>query len=109
MVFFNGQHCVLLPFRSKNDLWFRFKVIFMGCFWQIILSGLVDTWPARHAWSIDNLSQKYGDTAFRISQRSTKKISMKFKDYAAYMELQHDEDPLYIFDDKVVQGDDNNI
>ncbi|CAK9313061.1 unnamed protein product [Citrullus colocynthis] len=66
----------------------------------IILSGLVNTWPARRTWSIDHLSQKYGDIAFKISQRSAKKISMKFKDYAAYMQLQHDEDPLYIFDDK---------
>lgn len=26
---------------------------------------------------------------------------MKLKDYVSYIELQHDEDPLYIFDDKV--------
>lgn len=26
---------------------------------------------------------------------------MKFKDYVAYMNVQHDEDPLYIFDYKV--------
>lgn len=86
-----------------TNMWF-------GSIWavlcQIIFSGLVDTWPARSTWSIDYLSQKYGDTAFRISQRSTRKISMKFKDYASYMQFQHDEDPLYIFDDKVVLKDD---
>lgn len=27
---------------------------------------------------------------------------MKFKDYVSYMKVQHDEDPLYIFDDKVI-------
>uniref|UniRef100_A0A2P2JLR5 F-box protein At1g78280 n=1 Tax=Rhizophora mucronata TaxID=61149 RepID=A0A2P2JLR5_RHIMU len=66
----------------------------------VLLTGLADTWPARRTWTIDQLSIKYGDTAFRISQRSPKKISMKFRDYVSYMNLQHDEDPLYIFDDK---------
>ena len=90
-----------------TSIWFRSISWAILC--QIILSGLVDSWPARRTWSLDHLSQKYGDTAFKISQRSAKKISMKFKDYAEYMQLQHDEDPLYIFDDQVVQGDDNNI
>lgn len=44
----------------------------------------------------------YGDTAFKISQRSSRKITMKFKDYVSYIKVQHDEDPLYIFDDKVI-------
>jgi hypothetical protein len=69
--------------------------------YQVLLAGLADTWPARNTWTIDQLSLKYGDIAFRISQRSCKKISMKIKDYVSYMYLQHDEDPLYIFDDKV--------
>ena len=43
----------------------------------------------------------YGDTPFKISQRSSRKIKMKFKDYVSYMKIQHDEDPLYIFDEKV--------
>lgn len=43
----------------------------------------------------------FGEVPFRISQRSPQKITMKLKDYVSYMELQHDEDPLYIFDDKV--------
>ncbi|PKI75408.1 hypothetical protein CRG98_004197 [Punica granatum] len=38
--------------------------------------------------------------AFRISQKSAQKISMKLKDYVTYMNIQHDEDPLYIFEDK---------
>ncbi|XP_058786350.1 lysine-specific demethylase JMJ21-like isoform X2 [Vicia villosa] len=65
-----------------------------------MLNGLADTWPARHKWTIDQLLLNYGDVAFKISQRSSKKISMKFKDYVSYMKVQHDEDPLYIFDEK---------
>lgn len=68
---------------------------------QVLLTELVNAWPGRIKWTIDQLSSNYGDVAFRISQRSSKKITMKFRDYASYMEVQHDEDPLYIFDDKV--------
>ncbi|XP_052202408.1 lysine-specific demethylase JMJ21 [Diospyros lotus] len=66
----------------------------------VLLSGLADTWPATHKWKIDQLLLNYGDTYFKISQSSARKISMKFKDYVSYMEIQHDEDPLYIFDEK---------
>ncbi|KAK6277496.1 F-box domain - like 10 [Theobroma cacao] len=66
----------------------------------VLLTGLADTWPARNTWTIDQLLLKYGDTAFKISQRTPGKVSMKFKDYVSYMKVQHDEDPLYIFDDK---------
>ncbi|KAL3014262.1 hypothetical protein AAZX31_06G097100 [Glycine max] len=65
-----------------------------------MLTGLADTWPARHKWTTDQLLLNYGDVAFKISQRSSRKISMKLKDYVSYMKVQHDEDPLYIFDEK---------
>ena len=66
-----------------------------------MLSGLADSWPASKTWTIDQLSEKYGEVPFRISQRSPNKISMKFKDYISYMKTQRDEDPLYVFDDSV--------
>lgn len=68
---------------------------------QVLLTELAEAWPARSTWTTEPLLQNYGDTIFRISQRSPKKILMKFKDYVSYMKCQHDEDPLYIFDDKV--------
>lgn len=71
-------------------------------FTQVLLNGLADTWPARKLWTIEQLLLNHGDTTFRISQRSSGKILMNLKDYASYMSSQHDEDPLYIFDDKVV-------
>lgn len=67
-----------------------------------MLTGLAETWPARRTWTTEQLLVNYGDTTFRISQKSARKISMKFKDYVSYMKLQHDEEPLYIFDDKVL-------
>ncbi|KAG6705463.1 hypothetical protein I3842_07G180400 [Carya illinoinensis] len=66
----------------------------------VLLTGLADSWPARLTWTTDQFLLNYGDTAFRISQKSSQKILIKFKDYVSYMKLQHDEDPIYIFDDK---------
>ncbi|GMJ02494.1 hypothetical protein like AT1G78280 [Hibiscus trionum] len=66
----------------------------------VLLAGLAECWPARNNWTIDKLLLKYGDTVFKISKRTPGKISMKFKDYVSYVKEQHDEDPLYIFDEK---------
>ncbi|XP_020257462.1 F-box protein At1g78280 isoform X2 [Asparagus officinalis] len=66
----------------------------------VLLTELAEAWPARNKWTKDQLLLNHGEVAFRLSQRSSKKITMKLKDYFSYMELQHDEDPLYIFDDK---------
>ncbi|ERN14745.1 F-box protein At1g78280 [Amborella trichopoda] len=69
----------------------------------VLLTELVNNWPAKSKWTTDYLLQNYGETSFRLSQRSAKKIVMKFKDYISYMKSQHDEDPLYIFDEKFVE------
>ncbi|XP_010273004.1 PREDICTED: F-box protein At1g78280 [Nelumbo nucifera] len=66
----------------------------------VLLTELAETWPARSMWSAEHLLLNYGEIAFKISQRSSRKITMKFKDYVSYMNFQHDEDPLYIFDDR---------
>nr|CAB3500614.1 unnamed protein product [Digitaria exilis] len=66
----------------------------------VLLTKLAETWPARTKWTLQQLTKDFGEVPFRISQRSPQKITMKLKDYVSYMELQHDEDPLYIFDDK---------
>ncbi|XP_051118418.1 lysine-specific demethylase JMJ21 [Andrographis paniculata] len=66
----------------------------------VMIDGLADNWSARKSWTCEEFLLKYADTKFGISQRSSKKINMKFKDYNSYIQLQRDEDPLYIFDDK---------
>ncbi|XP_073140432.1 lysine-specific demethylase JMJ21 isoform X2 [Henckelia pumila] len=66
----------------------------------VLINGLADNWPARKSWTSELLLLRHPDTKFKISQRSSKKITMKFKDYISYMNVQHDEDPLYIFDEK---------
>ncbi|XP_075082440.1 lysine-specific demethylase JMJ21 isoform X1 [Nicotiana tabacum] len=66
----------------------------------VLIAGLADTWPASTTWTTEELLKKYEDTAFKLSQRSRHKIKIKLKEYVSYIKLQHDEDPLYIFDEK---------
>ncbi|XP_061353382.1 lysine-specific demethylase JMJ21 isoform X2 [Gastrolobium bilobum] len=100
-------HTTLDAFYADNGNVERIKDISLKDFYReydakkpVMLTGLADTWPARHKWTTDQLLLNYGDVAFKISQRSSRKISMKFKDYVSYVKVQHDEDPLYIFDEK---------
>lgn len=87
---------------KDNQNFGRFThVIYYWTLHKVLISGLADTWSATNSWTPDRLMIEYGDKVFRISQRSSKKANMKFKDYVSYSQIQHDEDPLYIFDDKV--------
>ncbi|KAH6816982.1 transferase [Perilla frutescens var. frutescens] len=85
--------------RKENISFEEFHTEY-DCQKPVLINGLADNWPARKSWTSEELLLKYSETKFRISQRSSKKIIMKFKDYVSYMKIQHDEDPLYIFDDK---------
>jgi hypothetical protein len=78
------------------------EVLLLMLRYQVLLTKLAETWPAKTKWTLQQLTKDFGEVPFRISQRSPQKITMKLKDYVSYMELQHDEDPLYIFDDKVL-------
>lgn len=90
---------VMMFFKKTNTLWSSTSLLLTLS--QVLIGGLADTWPARTTWTTEELLKNYGDTAFKLSQRSRHKIRMKLKDYVAYMKVQHDEDPLYIFDEKV--------
>ncbi|KAF3772971.1 F-box protein [Nymphaea thermarum] len=67
----------------------------------VLLTSLSESLPAINKWTVEQLAEDYGDASFRISQGSAKKIRTNFKDYATYLKAQHDEYPLYVFDDKV--------
>lgn len=64
----------------------------------VLFTTLANDWSAKHNWTVEKLLERYGDIAFRISQSHAKKVTMKLKNYVSYMTVQHDEDPLYIFD-----------
>ncbi|KAE9603865.1 putative transcription factor & chromatin remodeling &Metalloenzymes JmjC family [Lupinus albus] len=100
-------HTTLDAFYADNGNVERIKDISLKDFYDVydakkpvMLTGLADTWPARHKWTTEQLLLNYGDVAFKISQRSARKVSMKLEDYVSYTKVQNDEDPLYIFDEK---------
>ncbi|CAM6089280.1 unnamed protein product [Calypogeia fissa] len=64
----------------------------------VLLTDLLDDWPASKTWSLNQLIEKCGDAEFKATQPHGKAVPMKLKDFARYMDLQHDEEPLYIFD-----------
>lgn len=65
----------------------------------------MDDWPASKTWSLDQLIKKCGDAEFKVTQPHGNAVPMKVKDFAGYMDVQHDEEPLYIFDPQVRFGD----
>jgi hypothetical protein len=67
----------------------------------VLVTDLTKEWPAQKTWNLKQMVDKYGDVAFKVSQSHGKKVKMKLKDYASYMQSQNDEEPLYIFDSKV--------
>ncbi|CAK9268959.1 unnamed protein product [Sphagnum jensenii] len=66
----------------------------------VLVTDLTKEWPAQKTWNLKQMVGRYGDVAFKVSQSHGKKVKMKLKDYASYMQSQNDEEPLYIFDSK---------
>ncbi|CAK9871623.1 unnamed protein product [Sphagnum jensenii] len=66
----------------------------------VLVTDLTKEWPAQKTWNLKQMVDRYGDVAFKVSQSHGKKVKMKLKDYASYMQSQNDEEPLYIFDSK---------
>jgi hypothetical protein len=71
-----------------------------SCNLQVLVTDLTKEWPAQKTWNLKQMVDRYGDVAFKVSQSHGKKVKMKLKDYASYMQSQNDEEPLYIFDSK---------
>jgi hypothetical protein len=59
----------------------------------VILSDVVDKWPAFRTWSKQTLLERHGDTVFKIGM-----VDMKLRHYWQYADQAHEETPLYLFD-----------
>lgn len=59
----------------------------------VILTNVVQTWPAYKTWSLDTLVAQHGNTKFRAEA-----VDWLLSDYARYMANNTDESPLYLFD-----------
>eukprot|EP01133_Synstelium_polycarpum_P008167 gene8167-9601_t len=65
----------------------------------VLLTHGQEDWPAMKEWSRERLVERFGHVSFKISHQGHKRIPMKFADYADYMRVQTDEEPLYVFDE----------
>lgn len=74
-----------------------FSSLFEGQCQPVMVSGVTASWPV-DSWSLPNLLAKYSAATFTASKPSGGKIPVRLDDFLAYMSTQHDEDPLYIFD-----------
>lgn len=63
-----------------------------------ILTGPVQEWPVFKSWDTDSLLKQYADVKFRAEA-----VDWTLKNYAAYMQNNKDESPLYLFDRSFVE------
>lgn len=72
----------------------------------VIITGLMDNWPALTKWKMQNLVRDVPNLLLKTNSRSTngKRFRMKLADFAAYCNQYNGEKPLYVFDKKVVQS-----
>ncbi|KAI9092859.1 hypothetical protein DFS34DRAFT_667092 [Phlyctochytrium arcticum] len=71
----------------------------------VMILGLAKRWMAMQTWSIDAYKEKHGSTLFKVGNEygHPQTVKMAFGAYIDYMSTQHDESPLYVFDDKFAQ------
>eukprot|EP00798_Chlamydomonas_sp_ICE-L_P012076 gene12076-15187_t len=62
----------------------------------VVLTGMTQEWPAMKKWLFRELVSEHASTFFKVSKPGGGTGLMKLADYVDYM--QHDEEPLYIFD-----------
>jgi len=69
----------------------------------VILTGLINAWPAwtNQSWTPDALTQRFKHTIFKCTEfnRYGKRVWMTMADFVTYMRRQHDDKPIYLFDD----------
>ncbi|KAI9597588.1 hypothetical protein BDF19DRAFT_433852 [Syncephalis fuscata] len=84
----------------------RFQRDFNATCTPALINGLALDWPAyKGAWSIDQLVEKWGDVAFRVSIEQVgprpdriSRFHLSIHDYVHYCRHQQDASPIYIFD-----------
>ncbi|GMH39012.1 hypothetical protein BSKO_06910 [Bryopsis sp. KO-2023] len=75
--------------------------MFFECFDRLGKPALIDDlqtdWGAMR-WTLNGLEEKFGELRFSINCPGKTSVKMELKNFLRYMEVQHDENPLYLFD-----------
>jgi hypothetical protein len=71
----------------------------------VIITDAMDNWKAKTSWQLDKFMEKYGDTLFKTNgtDEDGHCFKLKMKDYFSYMKENHDDKPIYLFDNKFQQ------
>ena len=65
----------------------------------VIITGLVERWPAMREWQLDSLLKQYGTGRFKIGESdSGRKLRVTMSEFVEYMMGNKDDSPLYLFE-----------
>lgn len=70
----------------------------------VILTDVVKNWPAYKEWHVEKLMKRFGNSPFKTDEvdiAAKEKLYLGFSDYIEYLKWNNDEDPIYLFDNKV--------
>jgi len=82
----------------------EFEKEFDKQFKPVVISGIVDDWPAHDQWKKDSLLKKFGHLRLAVGEDSAGyAIDMSLKNYIKYMDTNNDDEPLYIYEDQPPQ------
>ena len=65
----------------------------------MIIQGVADNWPGLKDWRINRLSERFGQSKFKIGETdSGRKIKCTMNTYIEYVLYGRDDSPLYLFE-----------
>lgn len=71
----------------------------------MIVEGACSDWPAMSRWSIPDLEKRFRHVSFKVgSDKKGRKVKLKLKYFADYVQCQQDDNPLYLFETAVEEN-----
>eukprot|EP01102_Stenamoeba_stenopodia_P000377 TRINITY_DN1034_c0_g1_i3.p1 TRINITY_DN1034_c0_g1~~TRINITY_DN1034_c0_g1_i3.p1 ORF type:complete len:594 (+),score=141.12 TRINITY_DN1034_c0_g1_i3:129-1910(+) len=77
----------------------EFKEVYEKGSRPVLITDLMDDWPAMEKWSEECLLERFGSTVFKLTHKHAGcRLRMKIADYFKYWKDNKDHDPLYLFE-----------